>query len=870
MITTSRRTRENDEAERPTAVKPASPVARPGARPELLAPAGDRTCLVAAVENGADAVYFGLQRHNARIRADNFDGADLPEVMALLHRRGVRGYVTLNTLVFAGELAELETTVRELTAAAVDAVIVQDLGLARLIRAITPDLEIHASTQMSITSEEGVALARELGCTRVILARELALSEIGRIRQAIDFPLEVFVHGALCVAYSGQCLTSEALGGRSANRGECAQACRMPYQIVSDGRLVDLDNIQYLLSPQDLAAYDLIPRLIELGVSSLKIEGRLKTAEYVANITRHYRAAIDAAWAGQPIQFAPRDVQEMQLSFSRGFSHGFLDGNNHKVLVRGDHAKKRGIFLGVVESKTGAGVRLCVSAPIKPGDGVVFDGDDSVGRVEQGGRVYEIIRLDRSHQQAGGAGRDAESSGRVELRLGRGAVNLNDLVIGQRVWKTDDPELSRRLRRSFEGPPTRKVDLDLRVVAVAGEPLRITGETTTGHRATVQSSGPLARALTLAADVGLLSTQLGRLGGTTYQLRGLEATIEGRPMVPMSLLNSSRRELVARLDEAAAAVPARSIAPEPVLPRLLEPIAAEREREMRTLQHQPAPAELAVLCRHTEQIEAAVKLGISTIYADYQDIKQYAAAVEAVRVGPGPAAIFLATPRIEKPGQANLFAHLAKQGADGMLVRNAGGVRFCSEQEIPFVVDFSLNATNPLTVALFKDRGALRVTVSYDLNVDQLLDLLEAAPPSWLEVVIHQQMPMFHMEHCVFCAFLSPGTDATNCGRPCDRHAVKLRDRVGMEHPLKADVGCRNTLYNAVPQTAAEYLPRLQKHGARFLRIEFLDDSPEDVARTITLYREVIAGNREGKAVWRELKAINHYGVTRGPLAVIA
>src|SRR5262249_19305372 len=304
--------------------------ARPRVKPELLAPAGDRTCLIAAVENGADAVYFGLQRHNARIRAHNFDGAELPEVMALLHRRGVKGYVTLNTLVFTDELAGLEATGRELVLAGVGGIIGQDMGLARLIRAVTPDVEIHASTQMSITSAEGVELARELGCTRVILARELSLAEIDRIRQATDLPLEVFVHGALCVAYSGQCLTSEALGGRSANRGECAQACRMPYQIVCDGNLVDLDNIQYLLSPQDLAAFDLIPRLIELGVAGLKIEGRLKTAEYVANITRHYRTAIDAAWAGRPVAFTPRDVQEMQLSFSRGFSHGFLDGNNHK------------------------------------------------------------------------------------------------------------------------------------------------------------------------------------------------------------------------------------------------------------------------------------------------------------------------------------------------------------------------------------------------------------------------------------------------------------------------------------------------------------------------------------------------------------
>jgi putative protease len=204
-----------------------------------------------------------------------------------------------------------------------------------------------------------------------------------------------------------------------------------------------------------------------------------------------------------------------------------------------------------------------------------------------------------------------------------------------------------------------------------------------------------------------------------------------------------------------------------------------------------------------------------------------------------------------------------------MLVRNAGGLGFCSAHAIPFVADFSLNAANPLTVKLLKDRGAQRVTASYDLNANQLLQLLDATPPSWLEVVVHQQMPMFHMEHCVFCAFLSPGSDATNCGRPCDHHEVKLRDRVGKDHPLKADVGCRNTLFNAVPQTAAEFLPRLQKRGARFLRVEFLDDGMEDVARTVDLYREVIAGQRDGRALWRELNASNQYGVTRGALAIL-
>jgi U32 family peptidase len=869
VIETLETTNEIDRAPHATKVERPRDFRSARTRPELLAPAGDRTCLIAAVENGADAVYFGLQRHNARIRAHNFDGADLPEVMALLHRRGVRGYTALNTLAFPGELSDLEVTIRDLASAGVDAVIVQDLGLARLIHAIAPDLEIHASTQMSITSEEGVALARDLGCTRVILARELALTEIARIRRAIDFPVEVFVHGALCVAYSGQCLTSEALGGRSANRGECAQACRMPYEIVCDGKKVDLENVQYLLSPQDLAAYDLIPQLIELGVASLKIEGRLKTAEYVANITRHYRQAIDAAWAGRPVAFTPRDIQEMQLSFSRGFSHGFLDGNNHKVLVRGDYAKKRGISLGVVESLTSAGVRLAVSAPVKPGDGLVFDGDESTGRPEQGGRVYEVIALDQKQSQSNRDDNADECIGRVELRFGRAAIDVRELAIGQQVWKTDDPELTRRLRRSFEGAPNRKVMLDLEVVAVAGERLRMGATTPSGRRATVESSELLGVADSRPADLDLFRTQLGRLGGTIYELGNVEARIEGQPMVPMSLLNRLRRDLVARLDEAADTTTVRAIASQPVLPRLLEPIMSQRDRQRQRSCDQPAPVELSVLCRRTDQIEAALQIGVSTIYADYQDIKQYAEAVAVVRRSSREASIWLATPRIEKPGEANLFGFLAKQGADGILARNAGGLGFCAEHGIATVADFSLNAANALTVDLLKSRGAARVTASYDLNVDQLLQLIDQTPPSWLEIVIHQQIPMFHMEHCVYCAFLSPGTDATNCGRPCDFHDVKLRDRVGKEHPLKADVGCRNTLFNAVPQTAAEYLPRLLKHGARWLRIEFLDDSPATVKRVITLYREVLAGERDGKSLWRELKASNQYGVTRGPLAVI-
>jgi putative protease len=826
---------------------------RAAAKPELLAPAGDRTCLAAAIENGADAVYFGLARHNARARATNFDGSQLHEVMTQLHRRGVKGYVTLNTLVFPRELDELETIIRDAAQAGVDAVIVQDLGLARLIRAITSDLEIHASTQMSITSAEGIRLANELGCSRVILARELSLADIARIQESAELPVEVFVHGALCVAYSGQCLTSEALGGRSANRGECAQACRLPYEIVCDGAVHDLGNIQYLLSPQDLAAYELIPQLIELGVASLKIEGRLKTPEYVANITQHYRHAIDSAWAGRPVRFDDHEVREMELSFSRGFSHGFLDGTDHKSLVKGDHAKKRGVLVGRVSSVTRAGFRIALTAPVKPGDGLVLDGDEAAGTPEQGGRVYEVFDADIPGAPFGRC---------AELRFGRDAIDLRKVRAGQRVWKTDDPELSRRLRKTFEGAPTRAVELDIVVHAATGTQLHLEGRTTLGLAATVESETELARADHLPATESFVREQLDRLGGTVYRLGAVDVRLAGEPLVPKSLLNHLRRQLVERLDALAAERVAHDVASEPVLPALrttlvgsLQPAGA------------PGPPRIVALCRTTPQVEAAVAAGITTVYADYQDIKGYKDAIAVVRRS--AAEIFVATPRIEKPGEGNLFRHLEKLGADGLLVRNAGGLFHCTDRAIPFVADFSLNAANELTVGLLKARGALRVTASYDLSFDQLDDLMATVPPSWLEVVIHQQIPMFHMEHCVFCAFLSPGTDATNCGRPCDHHDVKLRDRVGMEHPLKADVGCRNTLFNAVPQTAAEYLPRIVARGVSHLRVEFLDDDPDAVVRTLRLYADALASKRPPSTLWRELKAANRYGVTRGPLAVL-
>ncbi|MEI8197278.1 MAG: peptidase U32 family protein, partial [Phycisphaerae bacterium] len=457
--------------------------------PELLAPAGDWDALKAAVANGADAVYFGLSNFNARHRATNFKTEELPAVMAYLHSHNVRGYLAFNTLIFSDELPDAVAYIQQIAAGGVDAVIVQDLGLARLIHRICPGLPIHGSTQMTLTEAGGIAFVNELvggGVERVILARELSLPEIRTITEASPIPVEVFIHGALCIAYSGQCLTSESFGGRSANRGQCAQACRLPYELIVDGVPRDLGDKAYLLSPQDLAAHDLVLDLAQAGVMGIKIEGRLKSAHYVAATTQAYRQSLDAASHGERFSIAPEAKLNLELSFSRGFTHGFLGGTNHQELVAGRFPKARGTLVGTFAGLTPRGclVKLTnISAQLKPGDGVVFD-EGHPDQDEQGGRVFAV------HQLNG-----ARGPGVVEIELGHGDVQWATLASGAEpvlVWKTDDPAVRKRLEQSYNRDTiVRRRPLTARVKAHVGQPLEVTLEAE-GHQATAIAPTPLA------------------------------------------------------------------------------------------------------------------------------------------------------------------------------------------------------------------------------------------------------------------------------------------------------------------------------------------------------------------------------------------
>lgn len=834
-------------------------------KPELLSPAGNWDAARAAVENGADAIYFGLERFNARMRGKNFTVADLPELMAYLHSRGVKGYVTFNILVFSDEIDDAREFLRSIIAAGVDAAIVQDVGICRLIRQLSPDFPIHASTQMSATSEAGIAFARELGASVVVLARETSLKEVGAIREktiaaGTEVPIELFVHGALCVAYSGQCLTSEALGGRSANRGECAQACRLPYELYADGKQVELGSRRYLLSPQDLSGLDAMPEIIEAGVATLKIEGRLKAPEYVAAVTKVYRQALDKAWldyvgatlVATPQPSHPDPKYLLEMTFSRGLSDGWLHGIDNQKLVHARFGKKRGLRLGTVKTIERDGVTLNLEAPLKAGDGVVFD-RGRPDENEEGGRITSV---DTNGNEA-------------HIRFLNNAIDWNRVNPGDTLYKTSDPALDKELRQSYQvEQPNYTRPISATVQGEPGKPLTLELRDDEGRVARAESAEQLQEASKRPLDSDTLRKQLGRLGNTPFYLDQLDNQLQGDCHFPVSQLNHIRRDAVDTL-LALRKQPLRwqlkggSTSPKTTCPSSV-PRLADKTKGSKP-DHPVSPARIIPYLRSFEQLETALSLPYPELYLELEDPKQYKQAVELVHNTDPNKKIWVAPPRMFKTGEDWVVKQLTQCGADGFLARNHE--HLTSLSKFPLRGDFSLNVANHLTAEYLFQRYQLeRLTASYDLNATQLAALLENADAPRFEITLHQHMPMFHMEHCVFCAFLSDGKDFRDCGRPCDKHQVSLKDRTGMLHPLKADAGCRNTVFNAKAQTGAEFAQDLLALGVRHFRIEFLNESPQEVRDTLDRYERLLAGKLSGQSLWRELKLINQLGVTRGTL----
>ena len=815
-----------------------------------MSPAGHWPQLHAAIEAGADAVYFGLDHFSARAKV-GFQLTELPEVMRTLHARGVRGYVTFNTLVFDSELNAAAKTLAAIAEAGADSIIVQDLGMVKLAQTIAPGLAVHGSTQMSITSAEGIALAMRHGVSRVVMARELSLTDIRTIRSQTTCELEMFVHGALCVSYSGQCFSSEAWGGRSANRGQCAQACRLPYELIVDDVLKPLGDARYLLSPGDLFALHQVPEIVSIGISSLKIEGRYKDSDYVALTTRAYRKAVDEAWAGLPLSASPIEDLQLEQVYSRGLAPHFVTGTNHQKVVNGRAPRHRGVRIGQVVQTKPSAISIRMSAvhqisPIKPGDGIVFDGADRLSpqENEEGGRIYTV---------------EVRDDGIVDLGFANDALDFDRIQPGDLVWRTHDPDIAKIVRPYIEAStPLHKQPLKVMVKAVSGEPLE--SQWQLGDLVvTITSSTPLAVAQNQSLTVESLRQQFSRLGNTPYTLESIHADIDRAPFVPTSLLNQLRREAVEELARQQVALPQMNIA-DPI-----HCVESALQESLLTTVVATSP-QLHLLIRTSDQLDVAIELRPASITLDYLELYGLRASVEKIQAQGIEARV--ASPRILKPSEERVVHFLRKLDCP-ILVRSGGLLDTLTTGEHPQLIgDFSLNATNALTAGMLLRLGLTRLTPSHDLNAQQVASLAAIAGAENLEVIAYQHLPVFHMEHCVFCRFLSSGTTFEDCGHPCETHRIALRDESGREHPVMADVGCRNTVFGAQSQQAGAHMESWLHAGIKHFRLEFVHESPSQIRTISKVFGNFLQGTINAVQLQRELQKASPQGTTEGSLFV--
>ena len=804
--------------------------------PEILSPVGTWDMLRAAVHNGADAVYIGMPGFNARGRAATLELDELKAMIDYAHLYGVKVFLAFNILIFERELSDVIDALEEVLPLRPDAFIVQDIGLVKLIRAMAPEQSVHASTQMTITSSEAIDLTEDLGMARYVLGREVSIPQMAEIRKSTTKELEVFVHGALCVSYSGQCLTSESLGGRSANRGQCAQSCRLGYDLIVDGKRLDMGPRQYLVSPQDLCGLDDVPQLVELGIDSFKIEGRLKSPEYVGSTARSYK---DRSLGHLPDSDARRHSGEMARLYSRGFFNGWFDGVNHQKLVNPLISSHVGIRLGTIKAVERDSVVVESADPIAAGDGIVFK--EFSHNVSVGATVFQAAR---------------ERGGTWRLSFDR-AFSLSQLSPGCEVYLNSSPHLEAEVRQSFSDKhQLKRIPLHMTVRGQVGSPLSVSALDPDGNTAVACSAAMLEPAARAPLSHDSAAQELGALGGTVFSLEDVSFEVSGSCFIHNRELKEIRRSLCAQLTEQRISRKAIAIMPGNQLRAWMRPIAPPAAA--------PSIPSLNVLVRSVEQLSGLSALPLDTVYLDFEFGKEYSRAAEEVRAMGYKVGI--ATTRILKPGETSHLKVIERIKPDSVLVRNLGALQWLRHAGVPLVGDFSLNVTNSLTAGWFLSKGLSRLSPSYDLNSEQLLDLARATEASRLEITAHHYIPAFHMEHCVFAAFLSSGSSYRDCGRPCEKHRVELRDQRGALHPLKADAECRNTMFNGVPQSAAKLIPELLRLGVTTFRVEALFEDAQALREKVAAYATLLRGDIGAESVVAKLGIKEKFGVTDGQL----
>ena len=794
--------------------------------PELLAPAGSLDAVRAAVANGADAVYLGASRFNARDEGAQLSLEELGEACRIAHERGRRIYLTLNVLIKPNEVVDALMFLGEAVDLGIDAVIVQDIGLVTLIRKLYPSLEVHGSTQMTVHDGAGATVVESLGVHRVVLARENTLDDIREIRAAVpNLGLESFVHGALCISYSGQCFMSGMISERSANRGSCAQSCRKDY-VLTDAESGDELDRGYLISAKDLGAYEHLPAIADVGIVCLKVEGRKKRPEYVATVTRTYRDLLDRVERGEDAKPAEEEIQPLVQIYSRGFTGGMYGGRQGRDYVTRTQPDNRGTALGTVVGYERGALIVEVSQPLQVGDGLGFEAPESVGGPTMGFSVSAI----RTLASRGIVRQAIETRTRVQS--------------GWRVVRTSEAQLLERARASYAKLPNavraRKSRLDVRLFGAAGTPLKGVF-TADGESVTVRTELTLAPATKRALDVPALREQFSRLGETPFVLGSLET--EGLApglFLPVSEQNHLRQQAVEQL----------------MMRRDWAQHASHAERETRvreaveTLDVQPTRERddrigefrLTAQVYRLEDADAAADAGATEICFD-PFLRHPAPPLSRVRalrdrLAERGIALRLRTPTIVRPedrrsldkwldlGLPILSGHL---GLVAELSRNGGDV----------TADYATNVFNAHTAAQLFHIGASRIVASVELTTNEIAALVAPWRGAGFDVLLYGRPEGMTIEHCTLSAAFD--RQATTCRDLCvQKHPnVELTDPAGYTFPVATDSACRNRLLHSRPVDGSEFLPSLWASGIRGFHLLF-NVPQDDVAAIVVRYRAAL------------------------------
>ena len=796
---------------------------------ELLAPAGSWEALEAAVNAGADAVYMGGTAFGARQYANNFERSELERAVKFAHLHRVRIYITVNTLVDDLEIEELIGYLVFLEQINVDGIIVQDFGVIKIAQEVAPALALHASTQMTITNSAGAEFAYNAGMERVVLARECSLQDIKNICESTKAEIEVFVHGALCVCYSGQCLMSSLIGGRSGNRGRCAQPCRLPYDLVNKQgeKLLSGDDAgKYLLSPRDMNTLNILPDLLESGVASLKIEGRMKRPEYVAVVVDIYRRAIDSYLAGN-YHVPQQDHLNIKQIFNRDFTTGFLEGNPGKEMMSDRRPNNRGVQIGRVIS-----LDYKNNSAVLKLDNKINIGDELEFWITVGGRTQltlQMLRQNNEEVTSAGAGEQ------VEITVPKG-VKVHD-----RVFRTLDRSLM-NYAHSFCGESAkRRIPVTAEVEVKLGEPLVITlfdeegncGLGLTNFQAEIARKHPLS--------VESIRKQLERLGNTEYMLATLELRAEDNLMVPVSEINEARRKAVESLDEARLKVFKKKV------------ISVPQTTLCKALSNDKLTGQITVQVDTVKQAEIAAKAGADTLIIGGEGFHHQKFTFEMAQSIAKIAKkykrkLVIATPRVIKENQLPLFQSWLKE-MDALeptyfLLANNSLWELAKRLKLQSALwaDWSLNTFNNQTREFWAAQGACGVTLSPELTMQQV-ERFAATSGCALECLVQGRLEMMVTEYCLPGSFLG-NLHKGECASSCQcQGELYLQDRKEELFPIVSDQFCRMHILNAHELSMLKYAAQMKQMGINALRIDARIYEEKEIKEVISLYKQVLAGD---------------------------